>query len=168
MDRRVMLTTDRLVFATWRDRDLDDLHALHVDPRVQRSYGPEPEKWTREGIAARLALYRREQAEYGFTKWRMTLRDGTYVGRGGWSPWETDGVEIGYALRPTLWGQGYGGEAAQALLAWARTNVTSRTRAGFALTHNAPSRRILETIGLTFTDLRLIAGVENAYNVDRG
>lgn len=95
-----VLTTARLRFDRWTDDDFEALFALHADPRVQPSYAPGPEKWTRVGIVARLAGYRDEQVRLGFTKWRLGLHDGTFLGRAGWSPWEDGALEIGYAILP--------------------------------------------------------------------
>ena len=158
-----VLTTKRLRFDRWIEDDFDDLYALHADPLVQPSYGPGPEKWTRAGIADRLATYLAEQDEQGFTKWRLGLADGTFIGRGGWSPWAAGTLELGYAVVPGQWGHGYASEAALALVDWGRANRPRDRLVGFALTHNAASRAILLKIGMAFVDYREIAGVENAY-----
>ena len=158
-----MLASERLRFDGWSREDHASLYALHADPRVQRSYGPCPEKWSAAGITQRLDGYIAEQARHGFTKWKLSLADGTFVGRAGWSPWCEGTLEIGYALRPEFWGCGLGGEAAQALMDWAVATLPPWRLAGFALTHNVASQRILSRIGMTFIDHRIIAGVENSY-----
>jgi RimJ/RimL family protein N-acetyltransferase len=74
---QLMLTTERLQFETWRPEDKNLLFDLHADPRVQTSYAPGPHKWTMEGIDRRLTGYMEEQAGFGFTKWKLSLSDGT-------------------------------------------------------------------------------------------
>jgi [ribosomal protein S5]-alanine N-acetyltransferase len=161
---RVMLTTERLRFENWRNEDLDLLYDLHVDPRVQISYAPGPHKWTTEGIKKRLAGYMAEQQNHGHTKWKLGLHDGTFIGRAGWSPaGEEAKIEIGYAIKPEFWNNGYASEAALALLSWAQTHQPHKTLVGFALPNNVASLRILEKLGMTYLDHRIIAGAEFAY-----
>lgn len=160
-----MLTTDRLRFDCWSASDFDDLYALHADPRVQPSYAPGPEEWTRESIAGRLAGYRDEQARLGFTKWKLSLHDGTFIGRAGWSPWREGALEIGYAILPEAWGHGLATEAARALVQWARASRPAEQRlVGFARAHNRASRRVLERSGLAFVDLRDIGGLPHSFH----
>jgi RimJ/RimL family protein N-acetyltransferase len=158
-----MLTTERLRFQTWRIEDLNLLFDLHSDPRVQVAYAPGPHKWTMDGIKKRLTGYMAEQNNHGHTKWKLSLSDGTFIGRAGWSPWEENELEIGYAIKPQFWNNGYASEAALALLSWAQTRHPHKTLVGFALPNNAASLRILEKLGMTFLDHRIIAGAEFAY-----
>ncbi|MFM5924536.1 MAG: GNAT family N-acetyltransferase [Novosphingobium sp.] len=158
-----VLRSKRLVFQTWVPEDECLLFDLHSDLRVQKSYAPGPEKWTRAGIAKRFGEYREEQANFGLTKWKVSLLDGTFAGRGGWSPWGEGTLEIGYAFKPEFWGFGLASEAAEALLGWALQHRVDSQLVGFALTDNAASRRILEKLGMEFVDLRQIGGIENAY-----
>ena len=103
-----------------------------------------------------------EQATYGHTKWKLSLQDGTFVGRAGWSPWEGD-LEIGYAIRPAFQRRGFAQEAAIALIDWALHHRSNKGLVGFALTHNTASRRVLEAVGMRFIDERLLAGAINAF-----
>lgn len=160
-----VLRTERLRFDLWTDTDFEDLYALHADPRVQPSYAPGPDKWTREGIAVRLQGYRDEQALHGFTKWRLGRHDGTFLGRAGWSPWDGGALEIGYAILPVAWGHGYATEAASALTVWAcATRPPGQRLVGFAREHNLASRRVLERSGLAFVDMREIGGLPHAFH----
>mgnify|MGYP002085118139 CR=1 FL=1 len=158
-----MLMTERLRFETWKREDKDLLFELHADPRMQKSYAPGPNKWTIQAIELRLTGYMEEQANFGFTKWKLCLSDGTFIGRAGWSPWGKATLEIGYAIKPQFWNNGYASEAASALLAWGQAHHPHDTLVGFALSNNSASRRILEKIGMKFVDYRTIAGVDNAY-----
>jgi [ribosomal protein S5]-alanine N-acetyltransferase len=160
---QLMLTTERLRFETWRPEDHKLLFELHADPRVQTSYAPGPHKWTMAGIDRRLNGYMEEQENFGFTKWKLSLSDGTFIGRAGWSPWKEAALEIGYAIKPQFWNNGYASEAAQALVTWARAHRPNDSLVGYALPHNETSRRILERIGMEFVDYRDIAGAEFAF-----
>ncbi len=158
-----MLTTERLRFETWRSEDIDLLFELHADPRIQTGYAPGSHKWTMEGVGRRLAGYLNEQTSFGFTKWKLCLTDGTFIGRAGWSPWEKATLEIGYAIKPQFWNHGYASEAAIALLSWAQTQRPHDLLVGFALPSNIASLKILEKMGMVLLDYREIAGAKFAY-----
>jgi [ribosomal protein S5]-alanine N-acetyltransferase len=160
---QLILKTERLRFETWKPEDKNLLFELHADPRVQTSYAPGPHKWTREGIERRLTKYMEEQESFGCTKWKLSLSDGTFIGRAGWSPWEEGTLEIGYAIKPLFWNNGYASEAASALLTWGQVNRPDYCFVGFALPNNAASRRILEKIGMEFLDCRQIANATFAF-----
>jgi ribosomal-protein-alanine N-acetyltransferase len=161
--KQLMLMTERLRFETWRPEDREVLFELHADPRVQVNYGPGPDKWTVEGINRRLTGYMNKQENHGFTKWKLSLSDGTFIGRAGWSPWEEATLEIGYAIKPRFWNNGYASEAAHALLTWGQAHCPNDSLVGFALPHNGASRRILEKMGMAFTGYRHIGGADCAY-----
>ena len=167
MAREFILETERMRLETWlrNPEDFEDLYELHTDERVKPSYAPGPGKWTRDGLAKRYSDYLTEQEQHGLTKWRAVLMDGTFVGRAGWSPWHAGSLEIGYAFKPDFWGLGLATEVTAALIDWARQNRPEFKLVGFALTHNLASRRILAKSGMSFLELRDIAGVENAYYV---
>jgi [ribosomal protein S5]-alanine N-acetyltransferase len=167
MARQVVLETERMRLETWlrTPQDFEDLYQLHADVRMQPSYAPGPEKWTRDGLAKRFSEYLAEQDQHGLTKWRAVLNDSTFVGRAGWSPWHAESLEIGYAFKPDFWGLGLATEVASALIAWARLNRPEFRLVGFALTHNLASRHILARSGMSFLEMRDIGGVENAYYV---
>ena len=158
------MKTERLRFSTWRHVDANLLFELHADPRVQTAYPPDPFKWTLEGINRRLTEYMQEQTDFGFTKWKLSLSDGTFVGRAGWSPWEEATLEIGYAIKPQFWGNGYASEAAYSLLGWAREHRPKASLVGFALPSNYASLRVLEKIGMEFLEYRVIAGANFAFH----
>ena len=157
-----ILASSRLRFDAWSAEDLPLLHALHADTAVQAGYASDPEMWTSAGIEKRLHAYMAEQEEFGHTKWKLSLRDGTFVGRAGWSPWEGQ-LEIGYAIRPNHQRQGFAREAATALIDWALRHRAAQQLVGFALVHNAASRRVLESIGMRLVDERMLAGALNAF-----
>ena len=58
-------------------------------------------------------------------------------------------VDLGFALLPAFWGQGYAREAATAVLAHARRVLGLQRIVAVVLRHNAPSRRLLEVLGFT-------------------
>lgn len=148
-ERSTVLTTLRLRVTTWLVNDLEDLHALHTDPRVMRhmTSGVETLGQTR----ARLDTFLREQKSPGWTKWRVEDEHGLLVGRAGFRrPHQTWHRELGFLLAPRLWGCGYATELARALVCWHDTHsepsVAPSVRA-YVFADNQASRKVLERTG---------------------
>jgi RimJ/RimL family protein N-acetyltransferase len=154
---RPLLSTPRIRFDNWERGDADLLFELHSDPVIQKGYPFSPAAWTRDALSARLKHYIGEQERDGITKWKLSLTDGTFVGRAGWSRWGDHEIEIGYAILPAFQGRGIAGEAASVLLDWAKRH-RPEPLVGFALVQNLASRRILESIGMTCEGERSISG----------
>ena len=144
----VILETERLVFRPFTPAEFDLLLELHSDPAVQRYIGG---MFGAEGVRVRLDHYLRDQAERGFSKWKAYLKDGRFVGRAGVStdP-EGGGVELGYAFARASWGQGLASEAARGIVDWVWASTDLPEIGAFAAVGNAPSRRVLEKLGMTF------------------
>lgn len=166
-DRAEVLSTGRLRVTTWLPSDYADLCVLHSDPAVMRHMrsGVESAAATRD----RLDRFLREQAELGWTKWRLEDADGRLVGRAGFNL--ADGGqqrELGYVLAPALWGLGLATEIAGALVGWHREHPDPRLASelcAYAFAENAASRRVLEKVGFAFVDEVQRAGVLQAYEV---
>lgn len=104
--RSVILSGPRLTVTSWEEGDLADFQALHRDPMTMRFFLSGP--YDEAQAARRLADFRQEQTDRGWTKWRVQDRDGRTVGRGGFGLTD-DGThrELGYLLARDLWGQGW-------------------------------------------------------------
>lgn len=169
--RSTILTTPRLAVTPWEEADLDDFHRLHADPLAMRFFISGP--YTREQARERLGGFLREQAERGWTKWRVQGRDGQTIGRGGFGLAD-DGThrELGYLLAPECWGQGLATELARALVEWHFAHPApslERDLIAFAHVENGASRRVLEKLGFTPTGEREWRGVPHAfYRLSRG
>jgi ribosomal-protein-alanine N-acetyltransferase len=94
------------------------------------------------------AMYER----YGFGLWHVTRRsDGAAVGMCGLLKRDIlPDVDIGYAYLPAFWGQGYGFEAADAVLAHALRKFGLKRIIGVVSAGNAASIRVLEKLGMRF------------------
>lgn len=156
------LTTERLRFDLWKQKDANALYHLHADPRVQAGYPFGPDMWTREAIEQRLTGYIAEQERGGLTKWKLSLRDGTFIGRAGWSSWADGALELGYAISPEFQGRGYAVEASLSLVRWALATRPERL-VGFALLSNSASRHILLRTGMIYEGDHLIRGAMHAF-----
>ena len=155
-----MLVTARLRVTTWVPQDLPELHALHADPSTMRFMrsGIEDEAQTRD----RLAGYLVEQAERGWTKWRLEDRTGALVGRAGFRMSDDRAHrEIGYLFGRPAWGRGLGTEVVAALVVWHRDHLGPGVEPdlhAYAFVDNAASRRVLEKTGFALVDERLDRG----------
>ena len=146
--RTCVLRTPRARLTTWLPQDLPELCALHADPRTMRHMraGVEDAERTR----TRLATYLHEQAEQGWTRWRVEDRTGRLIGRAGFTL-SLDGRrrDLGYLLEPAQWGRGLATELVRALVRWhlEHPDGVEQTLEAHAFTDNAASRRVLGKAG---------------------
>lgn len=95
-----------------------------------------------------LAMY--QQHGFGLYCIERTA-DGTAMGLCGLIKRDTlDDVDIGYALLPQYWGQGYAREAAAATLQHAVRDIGLRRVVAITSPGNASSARLLESLGFRF------------------
>jgi RimJ/RimL family protein N-acetyltransferase len=150
--------TVRLSFREMTPSDLDEMAALLGDPEVM-AYYPHPKSRGEalEWIDWNLRLYR----EHGFGLWLIELRGRSeFAGDCGLTPQEVDGVveiEVGYHIRPALWGRGYATEAAAACRDYARDILGLRRLIALIDPANRASQRVAEKVGLTFERERVRA-----------
>lgn len=136
--------------------DVDDLSALHGDPAVMRYIDSctEPRDVVETQTLPRILREYRElpgglgcwaaiaKSPEEFLGW-FSLRPVNSPGLVG------GGAELGYRLRSTVWGRGYGTEGAQALVCKAFTEVGADRVVATTMTVNAASRRVMEKAGLS-------------------
>lgn len=78
-----------------------------------------------------------------------------------------DDVDIGYAIRPAWFGQGYTYEAAVAVVAYARDQLRMKRLLGLTAPANANSIRLLQKLGLEFVEVRNLPPHERPTNIYR-
>jgi RimJ/RimL family protein N-acetyltransferase len=102
-------------------------------------------RYLREGP---MAMYE----QHGFGLWHVSRRaDGVAMGMCGLLKRDIlPDVDVGYALLPEFWGQGYAFEAAQATLHHAAARFSLRRVVGVVSEGNAGSIRVLEKLGMNF------------------
>jgi ribosomal-protein-alanine N-acetyltransferase len=117
-----------------------------------------PEGWPNDELAEFLPKYAvwlaEDPSRLGYGPWLAIERESaTLVGGAGFhGPPREGAIEIGFDVVPEFRNRGYASEVARALVEWglAREDVT-RVVAGCD-PGNAPSRRVLEKIGMRVTD----------------
>lgn len=105
--------------------------------------------------AARAALETGPMAQFrahGYSLYMLERRsDGALVGMAGLVRRDSlPGPDIGYAVRPACWGQGYAHEAAAAIVQHAQQVLRIRTLYGITSQKNQASINLLNKLGLRF------------------
>ena len=149
----IFLETERLILRRFTEDDVDSLVDLDSDPEVMRyiSGGPATprEEIERDHIPAYLAYYQQYEG-YGF--WAAVEKaTGSFLGWFHFRPapgTPTDEPELGYRLRRSAWGKGYGTEGARALIRKGFTELGVRRVVAFTYGDHHASRRVMEKAGM--------------------
>jgi RimJ/RimL family protein N-acetyltransferase len=151
----VLLRTERLVLRDLAETDLDELVELYNDPEVMRFLNggrPAARQHLRDVELPR--LLRLFDRYGGPGHWAAEARQGGQFL--GWFALEPlgadrpDEAELGYRLRRSAWGRGYGTEGSRALVHKGFTELGLRRVIAQTMAVNAASRRVMEKTGLVF------------------
>jgi ribosomal-protein-alanine N-acetyltransferase len=146
------LETPRLSLRRLEPDDAEFLVGLLNQPSFLANIGDrgvrnadDARRYLREGP---MAMYGR----FGFGLWLLSRRgDGAPIGMCGLLKRDTlPDVDVGYALLPQFWGQGYALEAVQATLRHAASKFGLKRVIGVVSEGNAASIRVLEKAGMRF------------------
>jgi RimJ/RimL family protein N-acetyltransferase len=151
----VFLTTERLILRRFTASDVDVLVDLDSDPAVMHfitgGRATPRAEIEREVLPAFLGYYERFPG-YGF--WAALERSsGEFLGWFHLRPAPgapSDEPELGYRLKRSAWGQGYGTEGARALVDRAFADLGARRVVASTMSVNLASRRVMEKAGLRF------------------
>jgi len=151
---QVFLETERLVLRQLTEADVGNLFALDSDPAVMHFLTggrPTPRDVIEREILPRfLRFYKRHD---GFGAWAVIEKaTGDFLGWFSFRPPEgsssPDEVELGYRLRQSAWGKGYGTEGARALIRKGFTELGVQRVCARTYQDNLASRRVMEKVGL--------------------
>lgn len=145
----ISLETDRLIFRDWSVADLPPFYAICSDPTVMQFIG-EGGPWsvtrTREWIEAAIEMSRTRR----YCQWAVVLKQtSALVGFCGFVP-ASDGVEIGWRLAKSCWGQGLATEAAQSVLQHGFDRLEFQRVIATVQSPNRSSIRVCEKLGMKF------------------
>jgi len=152
----IFLETQRLVLRRLTGADVDHLVELDSDPGVMRFLTGQPtprEVIENETLPAMLSHEDRrfgswaahERAGGGFVGW-FQLRSPQWP----LVPTGPDDAELGYRLRTSCWGKGYGTEGSLALIHKAFTELGLERVVATTMAVNIGSRRVMEKAGMRF------------------
>jgi RimJ/RimL family protein N-acetyltransferase len=155
-----ILHTERLILREFTEDDADFVLALLNDPGWQQHIsdpGVRTPAQARDWIGSRLlASYLR----HGYGLWAMVKRDdGALLGMCGFVRRDSlPEVDIGYALLPSVRGQGYVREAVHACLRHGQAVLGFRRVLAITGPDNLASQRVLENAGMRLEDRRVLEG----------
>jgi RimJ/RimL family protein N-acetyltransferase len=131
-----MIDTPRTRLRGWAETDRDAFAAMNAHPEVMHDLGG---PMSRAQSDAKLDGYLAAFHRYGFCRWVIEDRDGTFLGYAGVMP-SHDGhplgahFQVGWRLVRDAWGRGYASEAARASL----TDAFVRAGLNEILSYTAP------------------------------
>lgn len=145
------MKTSRLKLRQWRGADHQPFAELCADPRVMR-YFPAP--LNEEQARASIERFTAHIVEWGYGFWAVERRDNQqfigFVGLnnidGGFS--FAPGVEIGWRLTKSAWGQGLATEAARAALQFGFEQARLPAIIAMTSVHNSASERVMVRLGM--------------------
>ncbi len=149
--QNVVLETERLRFATWREDDWKEFRKLTSDPLVVRYLGtgePWPDERVQEFVARQCANWEKHR----ICLWKLLPKDSdALIGICGLQRLpEGPDVEIGWWLAPSQWGKGFATEAAREALAYGFKVSHLERIVAIAQAANRDSLRVMERIGMRF------------------
>lgn len=158
----IRLETARLVIRSFEPRDAESWLALVTDPDVCRYLpaGPPPTLDTFFTVLERRHALERER---GFALWAVDAKEtGAFVGQCGLYPAEGTGpeIELAYHYDTSVWGKGYGTEAASAVLAYAFGPLELDRAIAVVMPENVGSCRVVEKAGMRFEGTATYYGIE--------
>lgn len=158
----IILETERLVLRELTTDDAEFILELVNDPSWLQFIG---DKGVRNLYDARQYIINGPMASYaqnGFGLYLVQLKDtGTSIGMCGLVKRDTlPDADIGFALLPQFWAQGYAYESAAAVLGYARETLGRKRILAITSSDNEASAKVLGKIGLKFE--RMIRLTEDA------
>ena len=143
------IDTERLSLRTISHSDLDDIYAIFSDPEVMR-YWSTPPLSTKQAAGDLITEINESFQRRISLKWGISLPSASVL-IGTATLFQPDftnhRVELGYALGRRYWGQGYMGEALDAVLNYAFSELEMHRIEADVDPRNASSIRMLERLG---------------------
>jgi RimJ/RimL family protein N-acetyltransferase len=162
--------TPRLVLRPPDASDLEAFVEIHEDPEVIRHITIVGQPNGRPSAWRLLALMLGHWHLRGYGQWAVVEKATRHViGRVGlWNPEGWPGVEVGWVIRRSRWGNGFATEAARESIRFAFDEVGADHLISIIRPDNARSIRVAEKIGETLERTETIDGVASlVYGIRR-
>lgn len=157
------IVTPRLHLRPFTPADVPAMRAVYEDPRAMR-YVASGAFDSPSLTEAAVREYTEHQRLHGFAGWAVVEREsGVVIGDAGLHalPPPQTALELGYTLRPDLWGQGYATEAAAACIAQAFDVIGATEVVALVEPPNHASIRVAEKLGMVPDGTRMAYGREH-------
>jgi RimJ/RimL family protein N-acetyltransferase len=165
----VTLETPRLVLRPFRASDLDAYARICADPEVMRHIG-QGKTSSREETWRSMAFFLGHWELRGYGMWAAEEKaTGTLVGRIGLhNPEGWPGLEVGWLLDRSRWGQGFATEGARAAMQFAFEELKAPHLSSIIQPANRASIRVAEKLGMKLERPILLNGIDALlYRCDR-
>lgn len=152
MAETVVIETEHLLLRWWRASDRLPFQRMNADPRVMEYMPACLSQSESDAFADRIQAH---FEQHGFGLYAAEQREEhRFIGFIGLSVPNFDAhftpcVEIGWRLAAAYWGQGLATEGARAVAAHTFENLRIKELVSFTVPINAPSRRVMEKLGMT-------------------
>lgn len=145
------INSKRLVLRDWRESDLAPWAAMNADPLVREHLGPVLDL---EQSTASVRHFQQDLDRKGYGFWAVEVRDtGEFIGFTGLDDVDDGvpftGVEIGWRLARSAWGQGYATEAAHAVLEYGFDVLGLPEILAVTTSTNRRSQAVMRRLGMT-------------------
>ncbi len=145
------LESDRLILRDWRDDDAAPWAAMNADPDVREHLGP---LLTAEDSSASMERFHHDIASRGWGFWAVEVRaSGEFIGFTGLDPVDDGlaftGIEVGWRLARSAWGNGYATEAAERVLDFGFTVLELDEILAVTTKTNVRSQAVMRRLGMT-------------------
>jgi RimJ/RimL family protein N-acetyltransferase len=147
------IETNRLIFLTWEETDLNLARGLWGDPQVTRFITARGEM-NEEEIRTRLKLEIENEKQYGVQYWPVFIKENReHAGCCGLRPYDfgRNIYEIGFHIRSAFWGQGLASESARGVMGYAFQVLKATELFAGHNPQNTTSRHLLLKLGFEYT-----------------
>ena len=156
----MIFESDRLLVRQYVEEDAEAFFKLNTDPEVLRYV---PDQALQSVEQARQVLIDHPMTDYrkhGFGRGACILKStGEQIGFAGLKFLDELGqVDVAYRLLPAYWGQGLATEAARASVRYGFAELGLQRIIGLVMPENIASARVLEKVGLRYTETAFVWG----------
>lgn len=148
---KIHIETERLVLRDWKEEDKASFARINADHMIMEFF---PRRLTEDDSNRLVDRFQKHIDEDGFGFYAVELKKtGEFMGFAGVQKVDhalpfTPAVEIAWRLDYGYWGNGFGTEAAMAVLGHGFNNLKLKEIVGYAVHDNSRAIKLMEKIGM--------------------